>query len=176
MDNKKNGFCFPYTVKKTPDKGLGVFAGEAIKRGSIVWRHIPGQYTLYDEQTFKSAIEQMKHADAVHELTHVFGLRELPGCLIRIHDDGALINHSGDANLATNNTTPNELSLDITSAHYLQEATEALLDDRFALVATRDIAIGEEYTNDYAAEVADPPFYDVLYEQYRVSEDYLDDL
>jgi hypothetical protein len=42
------------------------------------------------------------------------------------------------------------------------------------LVATRDIEIGEEFTNDYAAEVVDPPFYDILYEHYGVSEGYLD--
>jgi hypothetical protein len=52
--------------------------------------------------------------------------------------------------------------------------TKALLDVRYALTATRDIEIGEEFTNDYAAEVVDPPFYDILYEHYGVSEGYLD--
>jgi hypothetical protein len=171
----KNGFCFPYVVKETTDKGLGVFAGEKIKQGSIVWRHVPGQYTVYDEQTFKAAIGKMTHAEVVYELTHVFGLKELPGCLIRIHDDGVLINHSSDANLATNNTATIETAFDVTSTDYVREVTKTLLDDRYALVAARDIEIGEEFTNDYGAEVVDPPFYDILYEQYGVSEGFLDD-
>ncbi len=174
VTDKKNGFCFPYVVKKTTDKGQGVFAGETIKKGSIVWRHVPGQYVVYDEQTFKAAIEKMTHAEVVYELTHVFGLKDLPGCLIRIYDDGVLINHSSNANLATNTTVAIGTSLDVTSIHYIQDATKALLEARYALVATRDIENGEEFTNDYAAEVVDPPFYDILYEQYGVSEDYLD--
>ncbi len=172
--DKKNGFCFPHVVKKTADKGLGVFAAEAIKQGSIVWRHVPGQYIVYDEQTFKAAIEKLTHDDAVYELTHIFGLKELPDCLIRIYDDGVLINHSDNANLATNNSAAIKTPLDVTSSRYIQNVSKALLDDRYALVATRDIENGEEFTNNYAAEVADPPFYDILYEQYGVSEDYLD--
>jgi len=175
VTDKKNGFCFSYVVKKTTDKGLGVFAGETIKRGSIVWRHVPGQYIVYGEQTFKAVIEKMARAEVVYELTHVFGLKDLPGCLIRIFDDGVLINHSSNANLATNRTAAIKTSLDVTSVHYVQNVTKALLDVRYALVATRDIEIGEEFTNDYADEVVDPPFYDVLCEQYGVSESYVDD-
>jgi SET domain-containing protein len=169
----QQGFCFPHEVRETQDKGLGVFACAAIRKGSIVWRHVPGRYTVYDEPTFRAAIKDMTHADIVHELTHVFGLREFPGCLIRVHDDGVLINHSDKANLATNNSAPIALSLDPASSRYLHEVTEALRDDRYALVATRDIAEGEELTNDYAGDVVDPPFYDALCEAYGVDEDYL---
>jgi SET domain len=175
VTDKRNGFCFPYVVKETTDKGLGVFADKKIKQGSIVWRHVPGQYTVYNEQAFKAVIEKMSHAEVVYELTHIFGLKELPGCLIRIHDDGVLINHSSNANLVTNRTAAVKTSLDVTSVHYLQNVTKALLGARYALVATRDIEIGEEFTNDYAAETFDPPFYDVLCEQYGVSESYVDD-
>jgi SET domain-containing protein len=85
-----------------------------------------------------------------------------------------LINHSSNANLATNNTAAIGTSIDVTSIHYIQNVTKALLDVRYALVATRDIEIGEEFTNDYAAEVVDPPFYHILCEHYGVSENYLD--
>ena len=175
MSDKKDGFCFPFVVKETTDKGLGVFAGEPIKRGSIVWRHVPDRYVVYDEQTFKAAIKKMTHADVVYELTHAFGLEDFPGSLIRVFDDGVLINHASDANLATNNTEAIETSLDETSTHYIQDVTKALLDVRYALVATRDIEIGEEFTNDYSADVFDPPFYDILYEQYGIDESFLDD-
>ena len=171
VSDKKDGFCFSYMVKETRDKGLGVFSGEPIKRGSVVWRHDPDRYVVYDEQTFKEAIKKITRADVVYELTHVFGLQDFPGCLIRVFDAGVLFNHSSEPNLITNNNPAIETSLDETSTHYIQDVTKALLDVRYAMVATRDIEIGEEFTNDYySAEVCEPPFYDVLYEQYGIHE------
>jgi len=175
MADKKNGFHFPYMIEETTDKGLGVFAGKAIRQGSIVWRHVPGQYVVYDEQTFKALIAKMSRADVVYQLTHVFGLKDFPGCLIRVLDDGALINHSSDSNLVTNNSAPASTSFDVNSRRYLHKVTEALLDERYALIATRDIEKGEEFTNDYVTDCLEPPFYDVLFEQYGVDEDYLND-
>jgi len=173
--DQKHGFRFLYRVKKTKDKGLGVFADEAIKQGNIVWHHVPGQYVVYDEPSFEAAIEKMSHAEVVYELTHVFGLNEFPGCLIRIRDDGVLVNHSSNANLVTSNDTVRHTSPDVASPQYLRDVIAALLDDRYALTATRDIDKGEELTIDYSMDVVDPPYYDVLFEQYGVSEDFLND-
>lgn len=175
MPNRKTGFCFFYGVETTKHKGLGVFAREAIGKGSIVWRYVPGIYVVYDEASFRAKIESLSPADIVYELMHVHGVADFPGCLIRVFDDGVLINHSRRPTLVTNNATPAVSSLDIQSPRYLDDVTEALLDDRFALVATRDIASGEEFTNDYFAEAAEPPFYDALYAQYVGHEDLLDD-
>jgi hypothetical protein len=175
MPERENGFRFLYSVEKTEDKGLGVFAREAIKKGSIVWRHIPGLYVVDDERSFKAKIEKMSPADVVYELTHVFGLEDFPGCLILALDDGVLINHSRNPTLVTNNAAPASTSIDVNSRRYLHKVTEALIDDRHSLVATRDIEIGEEFTNDYSTEDDCPPYYDVLYEQYGVCEDFLDD-
>lgn len=169
------GFCFPCEVRDTGNMGLGVFASYPISKGSIVWRHVPGQYAIYDEQMFRARLETMGHDEVVYELTHVFGLQAFPGCLIRIFDDGALINHSRDGNLAINRAVLSVVSLDATSSDYVQNVTRALLDDRHALVAARDIKSGEELTNDYASEIDDPQFYDALCEQYGVTEAYLDD-
>ena len=116
----------------------------------------------------------MSSAEVVYELTRVFGLADFPGCLIRVFDDGVLINHSSDDNLATNNSTATKTSFDASAPQYLNRVTEALLADRYALVATRDIETGEEFTNDYSVEFV-PPYYDVLYEQYGVREDFLND-
>lgn len=33
----------------------------------------------------------------------------------------------------------------------------------------------EEFTNDYVSDTVEPPFYDVLFDQYEINEDYLDD-
>lgn len=175
MPDRISGFRFLYGVEKTKNKGLGVFAREAIKKGSIVWRYVPGLYVVYDEASFRAKIESMSSGDIVYELTHVHGVADFPGCLIRVFDDGVLINHSGNANLVTNNATPADTSIEIESPRYLDKVAEALLVDRFALVATRDIEPGEEFTNDYFAEAAEPPYYDELYEQYGVREDFWDD-
>ena len=175
MPYKKTGFRFQFSVEKTEDKGLGVFAREPIEKGSVVWRHVPGVFVVYDEQSFRAKIANMPSAEVVYELTHVHAFEEFPGCLVRALDDGILINHSSDPNLATNKSEVISPALDVASPRYLNNVAKALLDDRYSLVATRDIEIGEEFANDYAADDNCPPYYDVLYEQYEVCEDYLDD-
>ncbi len=175
MPDKKSGFCYRYSVEKTGGKGLGVVAREAIKKGSVVWRHLSGLYVVYDECSFKAMVERMSPSEVVYELTHCFGLADFPGCVIRVLDDGVLINHSNTANLVTNNSDPATTPLNVDSNNYLQMVTQALLDDRYALVATRDIEKGEEFTNNYIADCDEPPYFDVLYEQYGICDDYLDD-
>ena len=175
MSRLSTGFRFLYSVEKTEGKGLGVFACETIKKGSVVWRHVPGMFVVYDERSFRAKIEKMPPADVVYELTHVHAFEDFPGCLIRALDDGILINHSSDPNLFTNNSAPARTSFDVNSRQYLHKVTEALVDDRYSLVATRDIERGEEFANDYSADDDCPPYYDVLYEQYGVCDDFLDD-
>jgi len=175
MPDRETGFRYQYSVETTENKGLGVFAREPIKTGSIVWCHVPGLFVVYDEQSFRSKIEKMPPADVVYDLTHVFGLEDFSGCLILALDDGVLINHSRNPTLVTNNANPAGRSFDVNSRRYLQMVAEALLDDRYSLVATRDIESGEELTNDYSVEDDCPPYYNLLCDQYGVSEDFLDD-
>ncbi|MGB0797821.1 MAG: SET domain-containing protein-lysine N-methyltransferase [Planktomarina sp.] len=174
MSGGNDGFCFSYEVKETVDKGQGVFANEPIKKGSVVWRHVPGQYIVYDEKTFKVLISEMTYDEAVYELTHVFGLLDFPDCVIRVLDAGVLFNHESDCNLITNNQNALEVPPDSTSPNYIQDVTMALLDVRYAMIATRDIEAGEEFTNNYETEVNDPPFFDILYELYEIEDTYLD--
>ncbi len=89
-----HGLCIPYTVRTTPDKGRGLFSDSTIHKGATVWRHIPGQYAVYDEQTLKAHLSSMSHSKAVYELTHIFCMEEFPGFMIKVFDDGELINHS----------------------------------------------------------------------------------
>lgn len=175
MPHRETGFRFQYSVEKTEDKGLGVFAREPIKKGSIVWRHVPGVFVVYDEYSFRAKIEKMPPAGVVYELTHVHAFEDFPGCLIRALDDGILINHSSNPNLTTNNAAPAKTSLDVHARRYLHNVTEALHDDRYSLVATRDIESGEELANDYAVDDECPSYYDALCEQYGVCEDFLND-
>lgn len=174
MVERRNGFCISYAVKQTSDKGLGVFANEPIKRGSIVWRYVPDQFIVHNEQTFMALLENMTHAEVVYELTHVFGMQDFPGCLVRVLDDGVLFNHATDPNLITNHAMQNASSSpDDASPDYRQVVAKALLDDRYAMIATKDIEVGDELTNDYNRECFDPPFYDALYGQYGIDDSYL---
>ncbi len=83
-----------------------------------------------------------------------------------------LVNHSSNPNIATRNSTAIVPSPDATSPQYLTDVTVALLDDRYADLATRDIKECEEFTMDYDVDVVDPPFYDVLYEEFGINEDF----
>ena len=172
--NKNTGFHIPYTVRDTVDKGLGIFADATICKGTILWRHVPGQYAVYDERSLKELLGQLSHKEVIYELTHMFGLREFPGYVIRIFDDGVLINHSHQPNIAMNNVTGNcEITYN-TSPQNAQDVEISLLNDRFALIAIKDIAIGDELTMDYNQFIEDPSYYDDFYEQYNVSEPFLE--
>ena len=173
MPAHKTGFLVPFRAGPSPGKGLGVFATAPIAQGSVVWRHIPGVFTLYDEPAFRALIAPMPRADVVYELTHVHALEDFPGCLIRALDDGILVNHSPEPALVTNNAGPPRRRFDPAAPDYLEQVAAALPDDRYSLIATRDIAPGEEFTNDYMAEDAAPAFYDSLYEEYGIREDFL---
>ncbi len=167
--NGNCGFCVPYTVRDTPGRGRGVFADAPIRKGTIIWRHVRGQYAVYDERSLKELLAKMSHSEVVYELEHLFGLTEFSGYVIRVLDDGALINHSRQANLALNiggddNEIPNNVS-----PQEEQDAEEALLSNRFSLIATRDLTAGEELTLDYDIGTEDPSFYDELCEQYDVT-------
>jgi SET domain-containing protein len=163
-----NGFCVPYTVRVTPDKGRGVFADAPIRKGTILWRFVRGQYAVYDERTLKEFLARLSHSDVVYELEHVFATPEFPDYIIRVTDDGALMNHSRQPTVVVNNGSgDNEIPYN-TSARDVQDVADALLNDRFSLVANQDLKVGDEFTHDYNIDV-EPPYYDALCEQYDVS-------
>ncbi len=167
--NEKTGLCVPYTVRDTPDKGRGVFADAPIRKGTILWRFVRGQYAVYDERTLKEFLAKLSRSDVVYELEHVFGTPEFPDYIIRVFDDGVLINHSRQPTVAVNNGSgDNEISYN-TSARDVQDVEDALLNDRFALIAIQDLKVGDELTHDYNIGVEDPSYYDALCEQYNVS-------
>lgn len=175
MNEQSDGFLCAYSVRDTPDKGLGVFAEESVPKGHLVWRHVPRQFKVYDEHAFKSLIADMTREDVIYELTHVFGLPDFPNCVIRVFDAGVLFNHALDNNLATSYGSDLKGALDETSPSYIEDVSNALLSDRYAMIATRDIEIGEEFTNNYALEVGDPPFFEAIYDQYDIDDSYMDD-
>jgi hypothetical protein len=167
--NDDTGFCVPYTVRDTTDKGRGVFADTPIRKGTILWRHVRGQYAVYDENSLEERLAKLSQSEGVYELTHMFGLPEFPGYVIRVFDDGVLINHSRQPTTVMNNGSgENEIPYD-TSPQNVQDVEVALLNDRFALIATRELNIGDELTQDYSIGIEDPLYYDALCERYDVS-------
>ncbi len=167
--DENTGLCVPYTVRVTPDKGQGVFADAPIRKGTILWRFVNGHYAVYDERSLKEFLAKLSRRDVVYELEHMFGTPEFPGYIIRVFDDGVLINHSRQPTVAVNNGPgDNEIPYN-TSPQDIQDVTDALLNDRFALIATQDLKVGDELTHHYNIGVEDPSYYDALCEQYNVS-------
>ena len=164
-----SGFCVPYTIRDTPDKGQGVFADAPIRKGTILWRYVLGQYAVYDERSLKEFLAKLSRSDVVHELEHMFGAPEFPGYIIRVFDDGVLINHSRQPTAAVNSGSGDNQIPYNTSPQDVQDVADALLNDRFALIATQDLKVGDEVTHDYNIGVEDPVYYDALCEQYDVS-------
>ena len=128
---------------------------------------------MYDERSLKEFVAQLSRSEVVYELTHMFGIPEFPDYIIRIFDDGVLINHSRQPTTVMNNGSgDNEIPYN-TSPQDVQDAADALLNDRFALIATQDLKVGDELTMDYTIVIADSPYYNALYEEYDVSEPFL---
>ncbi len=162
--------CIPYTVRETPDKGRGVFADVAIPRGSTVWRHVAGQYAVYDERSLKALLPNLPDSEAVYVLTHILCMPEFPEYMIRVFDDGELINHSDQPTMLTHTRPGYD---EVSTATSTKDVSTALLGNHFTLVAARDIEKGEELTLDYNEDPEEPQYYDTLCEQYDVTWDWL---
>ena len=172
-ERKDNGFCIPFSIRETADKGRGVFTETSVSNGTRVWHHIKGAYEVFDEKGLKARLARMTSEQAVYELTHIFAVPEYPEYIINVNDGGEMINHSDQPNIAMNSVC-NEAAFPCeTSAQNVLQVTDALLNDRFSLVAIRDIEADEELTIDYNKGIKDPPYYDELYDHYGVSETYI---
>ncbi len=168
--DQNSGMCIPYTVRETPGKGRGVFAAAAIPGGSTVWRHVAGQYSVYDERSLKVLLSSMSDREAVYVLTHIHCMPEFPEYMIRVFDDGELINHSDHPTLLTHTQPGYDEDLAATST---KDVSNALLGNHFTLLAARDIEAGEELTLDYNEDPEGPHYYDTLCAQYGVTWDWL---
>jgi SET domain-containing protein len=168
-DNDQQGLCIPYTVRATVDKGRGVFADATIDKGTILWRHQRGQYKVYDEQELNALLNSLSHSEAIYELTHMFGVAEFPEHVIRVLDDGVLINHSPQPTVAMSSLSDNYQAPTITGSHDVAAVQEALLNDYFSLFATRDLKVGDELTMDYNVGTQDPDYFDELCKQYDLT-------
>jgi len=171
MHHKQNsGMCIPCTVRSTPDKGLGVFADTEVQEGSTVWRHVPGQYEVLDEDTFANLLAEGSQEDAIDLLTHIVSVGEFPSYMIRLFDESALINHSDQPNVKRKNSADDYQDSPIKSA---LEVSKALNNSHFDLVAACDLVAGDELLMDYNAEPVDPEYYEDTCRRYGVTWEWL---
>ena len=166
INSDKTGFRIPYIVRNSPAKGKGVFINASIRKGTILWCHKKGQYTVYDERSLMKVLARLSRSEIVYELEHIFSFPEFPNHVIRVHDDSVLINHSRQPTAALNNSdVGNEPQYEISSID-VDDVTEALLNNRYALIAIRDLKADEELTLDYRIGTKDPVYFETLCSQY----------
>ena len=168
INNDNTGFCVPYSVRNSAAKGKGIFINSTIRKGTVLWRHQPGQYSVYDEHSLNDYLSKLSRREVIYELEHIFSFPEFPNHVIRVHDDGVLINHSRQPTIAINkDPTDNEFKT-ITSSYDVHTVTQALMNDQYALIAIRDLKAGEELTLDYRIGTQDPNFFETLCDQYNL--------
>lgn len=169
-DTETTGMCVPYSVRQTPDKGRGVFAETDISKGTVIWRHVAGQYEVLDQEKLENLLAAGTREEAVYLLTHILSMGEFPGYMVRVLDAGELINHSAQPNVKRKCSADEYPGADVQSA---QDVYRALDDSHFDLVAACDIAAGDEMLMDYDDEPDDPAYYEEACERYGVDWDWV---
>jgi len=77
-------------VAQSPIDGLGVFAGETVPRGSLIWSLNPKFDVLVNEIELGSLPAHMRSYIARYSYPHL----EMPGCRVIDVDNGKYMNHS----------------------------------------------------------------------------------
>ena len=120
----------PYEIRESPIAGRGIFATEPIACGTCVWRYAVGESVMeHDEKSLRERLSGLSSSEARDLLEHVYTWE---GRVIEILDDAKVWNHAPDHNTGNH---PNEGSGQ---------------GDGMSSYARRDIAAGEELTDDYA--------------------------
>ena len=119
----------PYEVRDSPIAGKGIFATASVARGALLWKYAPGASVVeHDELSLRARLAGMAEAERHDLLEHIYCW---DGRAIEILDDAKIWNHS---------VTPNS---------GLHPDPDAGVCDGVSSYALRDIAVGEEVTDDY---------------------------
>ena len=121
----------PYELKESPIAGLGLFATAPIARGTLLWKYDENSVKEYEEPALRSRLAPLSAAEAVELCEHAYCWE---GKVCEIVDDGKYWNHAKGSNQNTGGWHPDG------DAH----------GDGMSSYALRDIAAGEELTDDYA--------------------------
>ena len=115
------------TIKKLSKiQGIGLFAAEKIKKGSIIWQFHEGF-----DQKFSLKEVSLMPPQSRKQIESYGYVSPLSNKLIMCLDDARFMNHSEDPNT--------------------KEIIMKKLSDETTTIASRDIEIGEELTTDYSA-------------------------
>ena len=167
---RPSGMCIRCSVRPTPGKGLGVFAEEAVTEGSTIWQHVAGQYEVLDEHALTKQLSEVSREEAADLLEHIISMEEFPGYMVRVFDEGALINHDERPNVTRIHNAGEDQRA---TGDSVTEITAALQHTRFDLVAACDIAVGDELLMDYNDEPDDPEYFEDACRRYGVTWDWL---
>lgn len=107
-------------------EGLGVFAAETIRRGTVAWRFDPSFDQVFSKDILAAQPPHVQEFLERYSYMH----HQDPDLLVLDADEGRFMNHSDEPNL--------DFSAPLVG------------------VALRDIAVGEELTCDYALFTAGP--------------------
>jgi uncharacterized protein len=120
-------YLVPVTIGKSDIEGMGVFAQSAVKKGEVVWKYVDGHdLTLSQEEYSKLGDEERRYLDKVAYLSKESRVYVYPP----ENDPALYTNHDAtDYNLSV------VLDYSISTEPFF--------------VANRDIASGEELTNNY---------------------------
>ena len=86
---------------------------------------------MYDEQLLNELLAKSSRSEAVYELTHIHCAADFPGYMIRVFDDGVLINHSAQPTLVVNAGSGD---YEVPSVTAVQDVDDALLNSHFTLI------------------------------------------
>lgn len=120
-------YLVPVEVKHSSIHGKGVFAKKAIAKDTVIWKYAEGHDRKMDVETF----DNLDHKDrkALERISYLSPQSDM--WVSPPEDDPACFtNHSNEANMSV--------------------VIDAKKSEEPIFVANRDIAAGEELTNDYA--------------------------
>ena len=141
-----------YAIRKTPSKGLGMFADQNIKKGTCMWVWKESDHIFHrDETSLRSALTALPEDQRADYVMHCYALHA--HVIVHELDDARYINHS-----ATHHNLGCDNSIDPTE---------------MSVFALREIRKGEEILEDYDKDgVTDfPDWFVRILAEYEVNYD-----
>ncbi len=117
--------CVKTKIKESKIHGIGLFADEFIKKGTVIWRFTPGFDIKFTEEQILSFPDLVQ----IYLSKYTWKSKK-SGLYCFCTDDGKFFNHSDNQNCFS---------------EYLSD------EDESQVFAIRDIEIGEELTDNYSS-------------------------
>lgn len=112
-------------IKESPIHGIGLFADEFIKKGTVIWKFTPG----FDIKFTGEQILELPELAQIHLAKYSWKSKK-SGMYCHSSDDGKFFNHSENQNC-------------------FSEYTDS--EEEVVVVALSDIQVGDEITDNYSS-------------------------